>query len=328
MGGIDLGGITSNAVTTSSMPDDVDQIKTWMSTYAPLVYFHPDEVHFPSSVNWFFDNGALLYQQGNESHPVRIDTTGSNLPQGGRNDGAFWLDLPVDDNAKERTMKGDLGSAKGYLHVKSMQGGAVTDLAIWLFYPYNGPAKAKVEFMNIKLGRIGSHVGDWEHITLRINNLDGKLHSVFFAQHGGGQWVNASDLEYINGTKPVAYASHNGHAMYPRAGLVLQGNSHIGIRNDMAKSEFVMDLGAKFEIVSAGNLGIVEPPWLNYFREWGPKVNYNLADEINKVKKVLIFNKLKRAFEKFVNGLPSEVLGQKGPTGPKEKPSWNGDERA
>ncbi|KAL9662824.1 hypothetical protein QQ045_027658 [Rhodiola kirilowii] len=296
-----------------------------MATYAPLVYFHPDEEHLPSSVDWFFDNGALLYHQGNEANPVRIDSKGSNLPQGGTNDGAFWLDLPVDGKAKEHVKKGDLGSAKGYVHVKPLLYDH-TDLVIWLFCPFNGGARAKVFFLDIGLGKIGSHVGDWEHITLRINNLDGKLQGLYLSEHSKGHWVIASDLEYANGNKPIVYASHNGHAMFAHGGLFLQGNKELGLRNDMAKSNFVLDLGAKFEIISG--VGIVEPPWLNYFREWGPKISYNLVDELKVVKKLLIINKLKIKFEKFVNGLPPEILGQEGPIGPKGKSSWNGDEQA
>ena len=50
--------------------------------------------------------------------------------------------------------------------------------------------------------------------------------------------------------------------------------------NDTAISDNVMDLGA-FQLVSAEYLGsdVVEPPpWLNYFREWGPKIDYNVND--------------------------------------------------
>uniref|UniRef100_A0A7N0T685 Vacuolar protein sorting-associated protein 62 n=1 Tax=Kalanchoe fedtschenkoi TaxID=63787 RepID=A0A7N0T685_KALFE len=294
----------SNAVP-SGMPN-MDQIKTLMASYGPLVYLHPDEQFFPSSVEWFFNGGALLYQRGNEGNPVKIDSAGSNLPQ--------------------VVKRGDLSTSKAYVHVKPVQGGTATDLAIWLFYPFNGPVKAKVLFFNIHLGKIGSHVGDWEHVTLRINNFDGKLQSVYFSEHSGGRWVDASQVEYGDRNKPVAYASHNGHALYPNAGLVMQGNKQFGIRNDMAKSDFVMDTGANFEIMSADNLGVVEPPWLNYFREWGPKIDYKISYQLNKLKKLLLFKKPKRKYERFLNSLPSEVLGQEGPTGPKAKPSWNGDE--
>ncbi|XP_073146425.1 hypothetical protein At1g04090 [Henckelia pumila] len=311
----------------NAMPN-VEQIKALVEAYSLHIYFHPDENYFPSSVTWFFRNGALLYAKGDESNPVSIDETGSNLPQGGGNDGAFWIDLPTDDASKERVKKGDLAEACAYLHVKPMFGGTFTDIAIWVFYPFNGPAKAKVEFFNISLGKIGEHVGDWEHVTLRISNLDGELKSVYFGQHSRGIWLDSSELEFENGNRPVAYSSLSGHASYPRPGLVLQGSGNIGIRNDSAKSKVLMEVGAKFVVVKAEYLGsiFVEPAWLNYGREWGPKIRYSIEDELKKVEKVLP-GKLKRLFDKIVRSLPNEVLGEEGPTGPKGKDSWMGDER-
>ncbi|OMO84844.1 Vacuolar protein sorting-associated protein 62 [Corchorus capsularis] len=147
-------------------------------------------------------------------------------------------------------------------------------------------------------------------------------------EHSGGSWVEASELEFQGGNnKPVSYSSLSGHAMYAKPGLVLQGSGGIGIRNDTAKSKKVLDTGLQFSIVAAEYLGsaIVEPPWINYLRKWGPKIEYDLADEIKKVEKLLP-GKLKSAFEKFVKSLPNEVLGEEGPTGPKVKRSWNGDE--
>ncbi|KAH6772919.1 DUF946 family protein [Perilla frutescens var. hirtella] len=312
----------------NAMPNS-DQVKALIQTYSPRVYFHPDEQYFPSSVTWFFQNGALLYTKGQESKPVAIDPTGSNLPQGGGNDGVYWIDLPIDNGEKERVKKGDLSDAVAYFHVKPMFGGTFTDVAIWIFYPFNGPAKAKVEFINVSLGKIGEHVGDWEHLTLRISNFNGELKSMYFAQHSRGEWVDASELEFVDGNRPVAYASLHGHAAYPKPGLVLQGNGSIGIRNDSGKSKFFMDTGVKFLVIDAEYLGsvYVEPPWLNYEREWGPKISYNIDDEIKKVVKVLP-GKLKSAFEKAVRSLPDEVLGEEGPTGPKGKDSWLGDERS
>ncbi|KAE8713748.1 non-specific lipid-transfer protein 8-like [Hibiscus syriacus] len=311
----------------SCMPN-LEQIDTLFKAYSPWIYFHPKEAYLPSSVTWFFMNGALLYTTGEESKPVPIEQTGSNLPQGGSNDGKYWLDLPVDEANKERVKKGDLQNSQVYLHVKPMLGATYTDIAIWVFYPFNGPAKAKVELIDIPLGKIGEHVGDWEHVTLRISNFNGELHRMYFSEHSGGSWVDGSDLEFQHGNKPCAYSSLHGHAMYSKPGLVLQGSGGIGIRNDTAKSKIVMDTGLQFSVVAAEYLGttaVVEPPWLNYFRKWGPNISYDLADEIKKVEKILP-GKLKTAFEKFVNGLPNEVLGEEGPTGPKVKRNWNGDE--
>ncbi|KAI4323321.1 hypothetical protein L6164_022936 [Bauhinia variegata] len=318
--------LKNTKASRDSMPN-LQQIEAIINAYSPVMYLHPDEQYLPSSVNWYFSNGALLYKKGEESKPVPIQPNGTNLPQDANNDGAYWLDLPADEANKERVKKGDLQISQTYIHVKPMFGGTFTDLAMWVFYPFNGPAKAKVEFFNVPLGKIGEHVGDWEHLTLRVSNFNGKLWRVYFSEHSGGTWEDASELEFQSGNKPVAYSSLNGHALYPKAGLHLQGLGGIGIRNDTDKSKLVMDLGRDFEVVSADYLGseIIEPPWLNYFREWGPKITYSVDEEIKKVEKALP-GKLKSLVEKIVKSLPNEVLGEEGPTGPKVKRNWSGDE--
>ncbi|GFP81511.1 hypothetical protein PHJA_000294400 [Phtheirospermum japonicum] len=306
---------------------NLNQINTLFQAYSPYIYFHPDENYHPSSVNWFFTNGALLYTKGNESNPVTIQPDGSNLPQGGSNDGAYWLDLPVDKQARGNVVKGDLQTAEVYLHVKPVLGSTFTDIQVWVFYPFNGHAVAKLGFIKkIQLGKIGEHVGDWEHVTLRISNFDGTLYRVFFAQHGGGQWVDSCLLEYGNGNKFVGYASLNGHASYYRAGLVLLGgDDDVGIRDDTSKSDVVMDTGGRFTVVAADGLSVVAPPWLDYGREWGPNITYDFANDVRKVEKLLI-GKLKTKFRKLMKSLPSELYGEEGPTGPKMKNNWDGDE--
>nr|KYP34510.1 hypothetical protein KK1_044515 [Cajanus cajan] len=316
---------TTNAIP-KHMPN-LQQIKAILQVYSPIMCLHPDEEYLPSSVNWFFSNEALLYKKGQESNPVTIEPNGTNLPQDHNTDGAYWLDLPVDAANKERVKKGDLQSAKSYVHVKPMLGGTFTDIAIWVFYPFNGPSRAKVKFITLKLGKIGEHVGDWEHVTLRVSNFNGELYQVYFSQHSKGTWFDSSQIEFQSGgNKPLFYSSLHGHASYPHAGLNLQGEDDIGIRNDTAKGDNVMDMG-QFELVSAEYLGstVVEPPWLNYFREWGPKIEYEIDDELKKIEKMLP-GKLKSAFEKIVKSLPSEVVGEEGPTGPKVKNNWSGDE--
>lgn len=49
-----------NFSLAAAMPD-LSQVNAMIEAYAPVIYFHPDETYLPSSVNWFFDNGALLY---------------------------------------------------------------------------------------------------------------------------------------------------------------------------------------------------------------------------------------------------------------------------
>ncbi|KAL6656835.1 hypothetical protein ACP70R_004615 [Stipagrostis hirtigluma subsp. patula] len=320
----------NSASYTSCMPD-LAQVNAALAAYAPQVYLHPDDPYLPSSVTWFFENGALLYQKSSAT-PTPVAADGSNLPQGGGNDGGYWLDLPADGDQREKVKKGDLAGAKAYVQAKPMLGGTATDLAMWFFYPFNGPARAKVGPLTIPLGKIGEHVGDWEHLTLRVSNFSGELLRVYFSQHSAGAWVDASQLEYDGGggvNRPVAYASRHGHAFYPRAGLVLQGDSKlgVGIRNDCARGSR-LDTGGgagRCEVVSAEYLGagvVAEPAWLGFERGWGPREEYDIGREINRAARIL-----PRSVRERLAKLVSKLLVGEGPTGPKMHGNWRNDEK-
>ncbi|XP_022728017.1 uncharacterized protein LOC111283697 [Durio zibethinus] len=311
-----------------AMPN-CDQIHALTNHYGPTVFFHPDEIYFPSSVSWFFKNGALLFKEGDlVGEP--IDVSGSNLPSGGRNDGEFWIDLPSGDR-KNSIKLGNLESAKLYVHVKPAAGGTFTDIAMWIFFPFNGPATLQVGILNIALNKIGQHVGDWEHFTLRICNFTGELWSIYFSQHSGGVWVNAYDLEYIQGNKAVVYSSKRGHANFPHPGNYIQGSAKlgIGIRNDAAISNFYVNSSTHFELVAAEYLGdgvVTEPAWLQFMREWGPTIVYDSRTKLDKIINILPVM-LRYSVENIFDKLPVELYGEEGPTGPKEKNNWVGDER-
>ncbi|TKY52099.1 Vacuolar protein sorting-associated protein 62 [Spatholobus suberectus] len=325
---VDIACLKNLDSSLHSMPNQ-NQIHALIQHYGPTVYFHPDENYLPSSVPWFFKNGAVLYAAGSKKGKA-IDHQGSNLPSGGTNDGAFWIDLPTDEDARNNLKKGNIESAELYVHVKPALGGAFTDIVMWVFCPFNGPATLKVALMNIEMNKIGEHVGDWEHFTLRISNFTGELWSAFFSQHSGGEWVNAFDLEFIKGNKPIVYSSKDGHASFPHPGTYLQGSSKlgIGVRNDAARSKFIVDSSIKYQVVAAEYLGdgvITEPCWLQYMREWGPTIVYDSRSEIEKIIDLLplfVRFSVENLFELF----PTELYGEEGPTGPKEKDNWLGDE--
>ncbi|KAF8669369.1 hypothetical protein HU200_051710 [Digitaria exilis] len=211
-----LACLKNNAAShTSSMPD-LAQVNSLLAAYAPHVYLHPDEPYLPSSVTWFFENGALLYQKGNQTP----------------------------------------------------------------------------------------------------------------TPHSAGTWVEASQLEYLvdgdgGNSRPVAYASLHGHAMYPKAGLVLQGDGTlgVGIRNDTAKGSR-LDAGRRCEVVSAEYLGVAEPAWLGFEREWGPREEYDIGREINRVARIL-----PRSVRERLAKLVEKVLVGEGPAGPKMHGNWRNDER-
>ncbi|KAI7750832.1 hypothetical protein M8C21_008213 [Ambrosia artemisiifolia] len=314
------------SMLSNSMPN-LAQIKALVQEYSPRLYFHPSETYLPSSTTWYFSNGVLLYHVGDESNPIPVEPTGSNLPQGGSNDGTYWLDLPVEETERERVKKGDLQSCEVYIHVKPMLGATFSDIVIWVFYPFNGPSTAKLGLIDVPLGKIGEHVGDWEHMTMRISNFNGVLYRVYFAQHSGGTWVDTTSLEFQPGTNNfIGYSSLHGHATYHVPGVVLQGTDVVGIRNDTSKSDMFLDVGTAYSIMAAQYIdSVIEPPWLNYARKWGPKITYELGVELKKLEDSSGI--LESAIASLLEILPNEVYEEDGPTGPKMKDYWDGDER-
>ncbi|KAM0070374.1 putative vacuolar protein sorting-associated protein [Helianthus debilis subsp. tardiflorus] len=312
---------------TSFMPN-LDQIDALIKEYSPRFYFHPKETYFFASTTWYFTNGVQLYHTGEESNPIPVDPTGSNLPQGGSNDGTYWLDLPVDEAERERVKRGDLQSCEAYLHVKPMLGATFTDLAIWVFYPFNGPSTAKLGLVDIPLGRIGEHIGDWEHVTLRVSNFNGLLYRVYFAQHSGGMWVDTTSLEFLDGSNNfAAYPSLNGHATYPVPGLVLQGNDVVGLRNDTAKSDNFFNVKERYSVMAAEYINdVIELPWVNFARKWGPKITYEVGIEIEQIQNS-VAGTLASPIGSLLGLIPREFSSEDGPIGPKMKVDWDGDER-
>ncbi|OAY42018.1 uncharacterized protein LOC110623362 [Manihot esculenta] len=326
---LDVACLKNLDCTLHAMPN-LDQIHALIKHFGPTVFFHPDEDCLPSSVQWFFKNGALLYQEGKDEGQ-HIDYRGSNLPCEGQNDREYWIDLPNDDDARNNIKRGDLESAELYVHVKPALGGTFTDIAFWVFCPFNGPATLKIGLMSIPMTKIGQHVGDWEHFTLRVSNFTGELWQVYFSQHSGGEWVHASDLEFIEGNRPIVYSSKHGHASFPHPGTYLQGSTKlgVGVRNDAAQSKYYIDSSTKYQLIAAEYLGdgvVTEPCWLQFMREWGPTIVYDSRSELDKIINHLPFF-VRFSVENIFDLFPTELYGEEGPTGPKVKDNWLGDER-
>ncbi|THG18195.1 hypothetical protein TEA_017139 [Camellia sinensis var. sinensis] len=74
-------------------------------------------------------------------------------------------------------------------------------------------------------------------------------------------------------------------------------------------------------------VGVInEPNWLRYIREWGPTIVYDAQSELNKI--INYFPILLRySVETFFELFPTDMYGNEGPIGPKEKDNWVGDER-
>ncbi|CAN6582229.1 unnamed protein product [Malus baccata var. baccata] len=101
------------------------------------------------------------------------------------------------------------------------------------------------------------------------------------------------------------------------------------LENDAARSKFFIDSSTKYQIVAAEYLGkgvISEPCWLQYMRDWGPTIVYDGREELDKLIDRLPFF-VRFSVENLIELFPTQLYGEEGPTGPKEKDNWLGDER-
>jgi hypothetical protein len=221
-----------------------------MERFAPVVYLHPDEEYHPSDVEWYLDRVALVHGSeaaivlekgevnaytlisqvinskhpdneatgshgsgtldivqysgyGNEVTTYRLRHAGSALAKGVTRMGceANGKDLPV--------------GSPCYVHVRPVVGyPEMIDITYWFFYPYQGDYPISPGL------NCGSHEGDWEHITVRVGDNGTTIHQVFFGRHTSseGQWMNPSEVTFIQGTHPVVYSARYSHASYATAG--------------------------------------------------------------------------------------------------------------
>tara|TARA_R110002126_G_scaffold17798_2_gene68866 strand:- start:39279 stop:40703 length:1425 start_codon:yes stop_codon:yes gene_type:complete len=117
----------------------------------------------------------------------------------------------------------DVNNAPYYIRIKSYAvkdqpsiSAGFVDIQYWNFYGLNAPQFFRlggdfVSSKNFVWKNFAYHEGDWEHITVRVNDTYDKILGVFYAGHGGGHWVAGNKISYDAG-HPKAYSACNSHA--------------------------------------------------------------------------------------------------------------------
>ncbi|MCA9701215.1 MAG: Vps62-related protein, partial [Myxococcales bacterium] len=113
-----------------------------LEKYAPRIWFTAGEGYMPSEVEWAF---PFL----------------ERFPDG---EGKYWVRTTAALDSPSDTLPffaGELATAPIYGYWAD-KGGGIVDLVYFVYYPYNrGKEVANTIW--------GNHVGDWEHITVRLN---------------------------------------------------------------------------------------------------------------------------------------------------------------
>jgi hypothetical protein len=279
-----------------------------LTRWAPLVYIHPEETYLPASVMTLL-NGAYLYEKDQPiaNPPLAI----SQLPTGPTFNGDYslyypdqknWKDLPADS-----PLRGDplvnlniwgkelsASQAQCYGHViPPTTSKTFTDLLYCFCAGYNGPSG-----LDGWLPAAGVHVGDWEHVVVRVTQPTGGQPSVplalYYARHGtnDGEWYQPTQCYWVNPAtgvvgaydpsqtqQPIVYSAWYSHASYPTAGR------HSNPTWKHAASDHCSDKGPIWPtwqtVVDCGTVSNPTPgqEWIGYCGRWGNKKGPLITEE-------------------------------------------------
>ena len=168
-----------------------------LTVHAPRVWLAPGEEYYPSSVEWAFP--YLTRNEIDEQYWLRTKQA---------------LESPSDHSLE--VFKGHLASAPVYAFW--VEKGMHVDLVYFFYYPYN---RGKSVLDTIW----GNHVGDWEHITVRLfwsydsgsETWSRQPHRIYISAHNFGgvyRWRAVTKEK----THPVVYSAKGSHGCWKDPG--------------------------------------------------------------------------------------------------------------
>lgn len=172
--------------------------ETILKTFAPRIWMASGETYWSSSVEWALPNLTRYY---NTTEGKYCYTTTTPL-------GTPTTKLPFFSGNQASAVIYSFWTEKDYQNI---------DLSYWQYSPYN--------YGKVVLGQeFGNHVGDWEHITVRLTkfkyqgNFYLKPVMVCFPAHDFSNMYQWSEVTKINNTHVVAYSAKGSHGMWKDAG--------------------------------------------------------------------------------------------------------------
>ncbi len=182
--------------------------------YAPVFYFHPDEIFRPQPVDviveqarlrqsrqLWFDVNVLLRLDVLDLFDLESDESHFLDVWYGDEGGSAYTNYTAHQAYYEAVLSPDAGGppVTVYAHVARDEDGGHVTIQYWALYFYN-------DWFN-------KHEGDWEMVQVMLDG-DGEPEWVVLSQHHGGArraWANAP---VEDGTHPVAYVAQGSHANY------------------------------------------------------------------------------------------------------------------
>lgn len=238
--------------------------------YAPLLFFHPDEETYPTSVEQFLTSSKIVkFKTWELKEIIGEETQFQNL-----NDNDCITSASQSTFDELSNVKFNPESVPPvYCHLiekfaePNNKQPTVLQLQYWFFYPYNG-------WVSRCFKNTHRHEGDWEHITVEINNQSGNIQRVFFSKHGSreSKWYSIDELKFTDNHVHV-YVARNSHACYPTPGQHPRGPVLFGKHLKYLGFGFLDDFtgtGKQWQTWdNVVNLDIQNFDWIQFRGYWG-----------------------------------------------------------
>jgi len=269
-----------NGLTTGSIEPIDDPTKVaLLETYAPRVYFHSREEYWPSSVEWSFNFLKRVWDSRSgkwwlvSKEKLRKPSSVVAYFHGADPD-RQWTGIPC-----------SLDDVPAYAFWHKVDDRSY-DLLYFFYYPYNRGKLVKWgglgKLRPIPINTVfGNHVGDWEHITVRLTwqrvwddwilapSMDAHVPSLYLSSHSHGQ-KSRWPVPWVPDTHhPIIYAAKGSHGSYLKAGSHTYKTSFwVGQLKDHTDRGTAWDTWKKLECFDYDAKRGLGPTWKGTWPTW------------------------------------------------------------
>ncbi|KAG2448800.1 hypothetical protein HYH02_006151 [Chlamydomonas schloesseri] len=197
----------------------------------------------PCSVEWFLERAGLVYYNQGVSGCGEVDDGFLSVPGGVREllpagqvtqekllqvqaqvPQPEHLSLTLERQHYHGQDRHRLNEVPIYVHAKLVQDQVhgrpeAYEINYITYYAFNG--HYAVPF-GLPIFMTGHHVGDWEHLTVRLDARTLELQGVWYNAHRNieGEWCPAARVPRTRCGRIIGHVAINGHGIYPHCGVI------------------------------------------------------------------------------------------------------------
>lgn len=229
-----------------------------LEKYAPVLYFHPDELFFPTTIDAMLEESDLKVNNVTiDELPVLVDSLSSPdvtgeyyLDMVGASGGLVVFGIPIDPFLVPESDRFNIYPYIVYGRESEPDNMHIV-LQYWFFYSYN-------DWNN-------KHEGDWEMIQIVLNKTNKNPLFATYSYHYEANTLTWSQIE-ISESHPKVFVANGGHASY----WDTSNRRHHGFQEYISRDGPILSPEVNYTLIKISNL----TNWVHFPGLWG-EVGFN-----------------------------------------------------